>query len=164
MTDGLINKPKNYTDLWLFLTFLALLIAASYAGYTCKDLKPTVIIYKDTCYCKTDSLTLSNLWKEISKQDIIFPEIVLKQAIIETGWFTSNICKNNNNLFGFYYNKQYLSFKSWKDCVTYYKKWQARKYCGERNYFTFLKKVGYAEDSTYCSKLQQLQINVDILY
>lgn len=163
MTSRYINKPNKYNDLVFFICILITMLVFAYAGYTYKDLKPTVIIYKDTCYCKTDSLTLSNLWKEISKQDILFPEIVLKQAVIETGWFTSNICKNNNNLFGFYYNKQYLSFKSWQECIMYYKKWQSRKYCGERNYYTFLKKIGFAEDSTYCSKLQQLQINVDIL-
>ena len=42
--------------------------------------------------------------------EIQFPEIVYAQALLETGHFSSSVCKNYNNLFGLYnsYKRDYL--------------------------------------------------------
>lgn len=45
-------------------------------------------------------LTIQNLLNEIRKSGIRYEKIVLAQAILETGWFTSSVCRNKNNLFG----------------------------------------------------------------
>lgn len=45
-------------------------------------------------------LTIPNLLAEIKKNNIKFPKIVLAQAILETGWFKSSVCRNKHNLFG----------------------------------------------------------------
>lgn len=45
-------------------------------------------------------LTIPNLYKEIIRNGILYPKIVLAQAILETGWFRSSVCRNKHNLFG----------------------------------------------------------------
>ena len=45
-------------------------------------------------------LTIPNLYAEIIQNGIRHPKIVLAQAILETGWFTSPVCRNKHNLFG----------------------------------------------------------------
>lgn len=48
-------------------------------------------------------LTIPNLLAEIKKNGIKYPKIVLAQAILETGWFKSSVCRNKHNLFGLTY-------------------------------------------------------------
>ena len=43
-------------------------------------------------------LTIPNLYKEIIRNGILYPKIVLAQAILETGWFRSSVCRNKHNL------------------------------------------------------------------
>ena len=45
-------------------------------------------------------LTIPNLYQEIIRNGIQHPRIVLAQAILETGWFRSLLCRNRHNLFG----------------------------------------------------------------
>ena len=81
-------------------------------------------------------------------------DVVLKQAILETGWFRSRNCKRNNNLFGLVFNGEYAKFKHWTDCVKSYKYFQRRysKGC----YYTFLVKSKYASDRKYIKKLKSI--------
>lgn len=44
-------------------------------------------------------LTIPNLYKEVIRNGILYPNIVLDQAILETGWFRSSVCRNKHNLF-----------------------------------------------------------------
>jgi hypothetical protein len=128
------------------------------------DLKLELIIekidYKDTSIIKIDSvkeLTLENLFLEIKKDSLDSPEIVLAQAVQECGWdLNSYNARKRNNLFGFRnrnsitksnpLGNMYIS--SWPESVLKYKKLQKRKIKGE-DYYHFLKRIGYAEDSTY---------------
>ena len=45
-------------------------------------------------------LSDKTLYKEIQKQNLVHPKIVLAQAKLETGDYTSKVCKTYNNLFG----------------------------------------------------------------
>lgn len=47
-------------------------------------------------------LTIPNLYKEIIRNGILHPKIVLAQAILETGWFRSSVCLNKHNHFRTY--------------------------------------------------------------
>ena len=79
-------------------------------------------------------LTIPNLIAEIEKNGIKYPKIVLSQAILETGWFKSPVCRNKHN--------------HWTESVkAYYTKVQYRYKGG--NYLLWLKKIGYAEDPGY---------------
>lgn len=115
-----------------------------------------VIIQKDT-FC----LNESNVYQMIVQEQILHPKIVLKQSILETGWFKSDYCKNRNNLFGFRNSQGYMSFNSPSESVSFYKQWQTLWYSPIKgDYYKFLSDIKYAEDSTYIDKLKQIQINV----
>lgn len=100
------------------------------------------------------SLTIPNLIREIKRNKLLHGEVVLAQAILETGWFTSNVCLTKNNLFGLTNprTKTYYEFNHWTESVAaYYSKVQY-KYKGG-NYLLWLDKIGYAEAEDYIPAL-----------
>ena len=102
-------------------------------------------------------LTIPNLYKEIIRNGIRHPKIVLAQAILETGWFTSPVCRNRHNLFGLTNPRtgKYFEFGHWTESVrAYYTKVQY-KYNGG-NYLLWLKNIGYAEDPRYVRSLSRI--------
>jgi hypothetical protein len=107
-------------------------------------------------------LNSENVYIALKEAGVEHPEIVVKQAILETGWFKCSHCSlNKNNIFGFYYKKKYLEFDNWLESVAYYKKWQKKRYQGG-DYYKFLKKVGYATSPTYEDKLKQIRLKFAI--
>ena len=102
-------------------------------------------------------LTISNLLYEIRKNGIQHEKVVLAQAILETGWFTSNVCLTKNNLFGLTNPRtgQYYEFEHWTESVkAYYTKVQYRYKGG--NYLLWLDEIGYAVKTTYIESLIRL--------
>lgn len=102
-------------------------------------------------------LTIPNLYKEIIRNGILYPKIVLAQAILETGWFRSSVCRNKHNLFGLTNPRtgKYYEFNHWTESVrAYYTKVQY-KYKGG-NYLLWFDEIGYAEDSEYLEKLNEI--------
>ena len=102
-------------------------------------------------------LTIPNLYKEIIRNGILYPKIVLAQAILETGWFRSSVCRNKHNLFSLTNPRtgKYYEFNHWTESVrAYYTKVQY-KYKGG-NYLLWLDEIGYAEDSEYLEKLNEI--------
>lgn len=99
-------------------------------------------------------LTIPSLYKEIIRNGILYPKIVLAQAILETGWFRSSVCRNKHNLFGLTNPRtgKYYEFNHWTESVrAYYTKVQY-KYKGG-NYLLWLDEIGYAEDKDYITTL-----------
>ena len=95
-------------------------------------------------------LTIPNLYKEIIRNGILYPKIVLAQAILETGWFRSSVCRNKHNLFGLTNPRtgKYYELNHWTESVrAYYTKVQY-KYKGG-NYLLWLEEIGYAENPMY---------------
>ncbi len=89
-------------------------------------------------------LNVDSVFNYICKSGIKNPEVVIKQAVLETGWFKSSFLMSRNNIFAFR-TKKYLRFDNWKDCVDYYKRWQDRKYKDTtENYYDFLVRIKYA--------------------
>jgi flagellum-specific peptidoglycan hydrolase FlgJ len=112
---------------------------------------------------------------------IEYPDAVFLQAILETGFFTSTIFLNGNNLFGMKLAKvrettaigeynQHAQYLHWSDSVKDYALWQkwykSRGYVlygtDINEYLVFLRCVNYAEDPKYIVKLNTLNINLDV--
>ncbi|MFM7234377.1 MAG: glucosaminidase domain-containing protein [Flavobacteriales bacterium] len=79
----------------------------------------------------------------ICASNIAHKEIVMHQAIVETGWFRAEFLMSRNNLFGFR-SKNYLRFNNWKESVDYYEQWQKKRYTNPKeDYYKFLERIKY---------------------
>lgn len=107
---------------------------------------------------KERHLIVNKIRRALILNDVKHPKIVLKQAILETGWFSCTTCSlEKNNLFGFRYKKKYLEFETIEESVEYYKGWQDRHYDGG-NYYDFLTEIGYATNPEYIQLLKSVKI------
>ena len=95
-------------------------------------------------------LTIPNLYAEIKRNGILYPKVVLAQAILETGGFRSSLCRDRNNLFGLInpHTGKYYEFGHWTESVRAYLTKVQYKYKGG-NYLLWLRDIGYAEDPGY---------------
>jgi hypothetical protein len=116
-----------------------------------------------------DEFTEAKLIQELSRLNFKFPHIVLAQAKLETGNFTSKIFLENNNLFGMkeakvrinlarttQYNHAY--YDSWRESIYDYSLYCAtylHKLKSESEYYEYISNT-YAEDPNYIVKLQQI--------
>lgn len=105
----------------------------------------------------------------ILQLNIKYPHIVMAQAEIETGYFSSKIFKENNNIFGMKQARQrpttslgtdnnHAYFENWKSSVIDYALFQAaylKDIDSEEEYFQYLK-ANYAQDSSYVDKLKEI--------
>ena len=93
--------------------------------------------------------------------------IVLAQIKLETNNLQSDLCKYQNNLFGLKMPHQRettaiaerngdATYSSFISCLEDYSVFQQTYYNPGDDYYEFLKKVGYAEDSAYISKLRNI--------
>lgn len=113
-----------------------------------------VLSYADWTPRELNLESLKDVLGEVGLSNKLF---VLAQAVLETGNFSSHVCKEYNNLFGLYDSKSrdYYRFASWEDSVVGYKRMIQYRYRGG-NYLHFLKRIGYAEDPRYISKVAQI--------
>lgn len=110
-----------------------------------------VIMFSLSLSAQTDQQVL----RELQKYDVKYPRIVLAQAKLETGNFTSELCKKHGNLFGLKGKKGYAKFSSWRESVKAYKEWVQYKYKGG-DYYVFLRNIGYASDPNYIIKVKKI--------
>ena len=111
----------------------------------------------------------SNMLTTMTEMGIVYPDIVMAQARIETAHFTSKIFKENHNLFGMKLPKQrsttaigeqynHAEYTSWRQSVIDYKLWQDRvltKVKSKRAYLKYLNKY-YATDKKYVTLIKQM--------
>lgn len=108
-------------------------------------------------------LTIPNLYKEIIRNGILYPKIVLAQAILETGWFRSSVCLNKHNLFGLTNPRtgKYYEFNHWTESVrAYYTKVQYKYKSG--NYLLWLDEIGYSENSNYIKTIIKVLMMLEV--
>ena len=149
-----------------------------YSGLSIEQLEKLIILYENYINKKRGSstliehnnqqvisyytgesheLTLANLIDVIEEVGLSNQLFVLAQAVMETGHFTSPVCKNYHNLFGLYdsKHKDYYRFARWEDSVIGYQKFIQYRYKGG-NYLQFLKCIGYAEDPRYTTTVAKI--------
>ncbi len=149
-----------------------------YSDLSIEQLEELIILYENYLHKKRESstlirhnnqqvlsyytgdsheLTLANLIDVIEEVGLSNQLFVLAQAVLETGHFTSPVCKNYHNLFGLYdsKHKDYYRFARWEDSVVGYQKFIQYRYNGG-NYLQFLKRIGYAEDPRYTSTVAKI--------
>lgn len=103
------------------------------------------------------SQTKDSVYNYLVQINVKYPEIVLKQAILETGHFTSYSCRVRKNLFGLTRNHKLESFDTWQKSCDRYIDWIQYKYKGG-DYYDFLYELGYATDPNYIKKLDGIKI------
>lgn len=118
--------------------------------------------------------TPQSLINYLKYKNVKHKEIVYAQALIETGNFTSNIFKQNNNLFGMKYVGKYrysrptyaigeqhnhALYLNWVESVQDYILWQnmhkKTPIKTQQQYLELLRRT-YAEDSSYVSVIKYL--------
>ena len=106
----------------------------------------------------------STLYLALEYYNIKHPRIVLAQAKLETGNYTSKHCINGNNLFGLYNSrkKEYFSFEHWHHSVKAYKDMIEYKHRDDEDYYEFLVRISYASYSNYIRKVKQIENDLEI--
>lgn len=100
---------------------------------------------------------------------IIYPDIALAQARLETGNFTSRIFRENKNMFGMKLPRKrkttaigehnnHAKYSSWLQSVADYKIWQDEVVgkCKSRKAYLKYLSGNYAQDKKYIHKLKQM--------
>lgn len=133
------------------------------------SLNPSVHANTEEEYEEVIVLSKENLVKLMNDLGIQHVDIVLAQAILESGTFTSRIFKTKNNMFGMKVPKKretlavnkrgytgYATYASWIDCVKDYKLYQdfitKNKVISRSEYLAILSR-GYSESEGYVNKL-----------
>jgi uncharacterized FlgJ-related protein len=110
-----------------------------------------------------------NVYKQLIRIGIAYPDVVLAQAKIETGNFTSRIFIENNNMFGMKLperrrttaigeNRNHAEYTDWIQSIKDYKIWQDKmihRAPTKRSYLSYLKR-NYAEDKNYINKIKEI--------
>lgn len=155
-----MKKIKKLQSLDLHLILLLFCLCLGY--YVYKSYYSVLTIYKfeetKSKPVSLDTFSEANLNSIMYILEIEHPEVVIAQSKLETGNYTSSIFKENHNLFGFRKGKSYYKYKDWKESVLHYAHWQNMNYRVNEDYFVFLKRIKYAEDSNYIPKLKKICI------
>ena len=107
-----------------------------------------------------------NMMRLMYNLKIAHPDIVMAQAIIESGNFKSKIFKENNNLFGMKMpeyrkttaigiNRGHAVYRNWRESVIDYALWQGKRarYQTTSQYLRRLR--SYAADPNYITKIKR---------
>jgi uncharacterized FlgJ-related protein len=141
----------------LLLTLFLSLIVLSKTNQTNYEIITQVISFSEL-----------NVYKQLIKIGIAYPDVVLAQAKIETGNFTSKIFIENNNLFGMKLpkrrettavgeNRNHATYTDWIQSIKDYKLWQDKMIHKSPTLEDYLNYLGrnYAEDKNYIKKIRK---------
>ncbi len=158
----------------ILLIFIPLLLNAPEFDYK-QDIKFYTYFdyYKNRkAEMKTLEFSRALLVEYLQLKNIPNRNIILAQAILETGNFTSDIYIYNNNLFGMKLarirpttaiksSRNHAVYRHWMCSVDDYSLWYTymTRNKSYQNYHDFLADIGYAEDKYYISKLNIIHNN-----
>lgn len=144
----------------ILLTIILCLILTSFGnGRVHKEKHQHARKLVDTSFLNSKELNDSILYLALVHYDIKYPKIVLAQAKLETGNYTSHLCKNGNNLFGLYNSskRSYHKFSHWNKSIQAYKSMIEYRLRDGEDYYSFLKRIKYASSSDYIKKLKEIE-------
>lgn len=164
-------KKKSYVKLSLVIgfTIIILLIIGWLSGTNKYIVNQIVNSHKvDTVYVQTQPFSEEALIDLLRSSNIKYPYIVLAQAKIESGNYTSKVFRENNNLFGMKEpNVRTTTALGTKNSHAYYSDWVSSVYDyamfqnnrmqgvdSESKYYAKLAD-GYAADSTYAAVIRK---------
>lgn len=154
-----------FTLIFVILTLiLSIIIATQLYKTTILTEEARVIVMREN-----NEFSRAKLKEFILQLNIKFPQVVLAQAELESGHFTSPIFKENHNFFGMKpaklrpttnkgENKGHAVFDTWRDCVVDYAFYSAtylNDMKSEAEYLEYLRQ-NYAEDPNYVSTLKKI--------
>lgn len=113
-----------------------------------------------------DVFTRDKLKNYLEQLNVKYPDVVMAQAEIESGHFTSKLFRENNNMFGMKISTSrpttqngeqngYAYYNTWRESVLDYAMYSAcylNKIQTKKEYLQYLGK-NYAEDSCYVQKI-----------
>ena len=167
---------KKVTGKWVLITLgIVILISLCISAFTLRHINEVKFISEET---KAIILQEADKDKEFSREklkayilelNIKYPHIVMAQAEIETGHFTSQIFKENHNLFGMKVatkrpttNKGeengHAYYDNWRESVVDYAFYSAQYLSDiktEKAYLEYLSQ-SYAEDTNYVAKIRKI--------
>lgn len=113
----------------------------------------------DTSFLNSTEINDSILYSALVHYGIKYPTIVLAQAKLETGNYTSYHCRKGNNLFGLYdsRNGRYYKFNHWSKSIIAYKNKVEYKHKKGENYYAFLRRIKYATSPSYIMRVKQIE-------
>jgi hypothetical protein len=155
-----LQVKKVFNFKYLFFASV-ILNAFQYMAPKVKDLQYAYVpIYVDTIsLIDTTDITLddSSIIAELVRLDCVLPNVALAQMKIETGHFTSSICKENKNIAGIRNsasayvvgkNRGHCVYNSYRDCLRDYVRVQNKylknidgKYAEAEGYVSLIKKI-----------------------
>lgn len=117
----------------------------------------TTVVLQQPEFFLSDSITVEKLYEACEYYNIQHPDIVTAQALLESGFFKSDLCLEHHNLFGLYNSriKDYYHFNHWTESVKAYRDKVQYKY-KDGDYYKWLQELGYAEDTLYIPKVKSL--------
>lgn len=123
----------------------------------------TAIVLEQPEFFLEDTVSIEGIYAACDYYGIQYPDIVVSQAILETGFFKSDLCLNQNNLFGLFNSRtmDFYAFDHWTESVKAYKNKVQYRY-KEGDYYDWLEHIGYAEDTLYVSKLKTIKAKYEL--
>lgn len=135
------------------------------------DVKVVNIVINDVEMADSTVLSFQDsVYNYMVHLNIAHPEVAMRQAVLESGYFTSSVFKENNNMFGMRpainrpnvsigENRGYAVYKDWKQSIVDYALWQvwSAKRLSEDEYYGLLQRI-YAEDSSYVETLKNIKL------
>jgi len=136
------------------------------------------LCFTDSNIEKSKELNKENLYQAIKEMNIIHPDIVFAQIMIESGNLSSALTKNNNNFLGMRFahkrpttalgsKKGYAIYNGWYSCIEdylLYQNWILKDRTFTRNqYLAYIQKQ-YSQSSNYKkSIIRVLKENKDFI-
>ena len=158
-----VNRKKM--GIVLLSVFAILAFSTSITPGIRSNKETITVVEHDTVY--TQQFSEENLIRYMKELNIKYPHIVLAQARIESGTYTSAIFKENHNLFGMKKayqrattaigrNRGHAQYDHWTHSVIDYALWQNKYLSRAKNESEYYEYLGrhYAEANHYIASLK----------